>query len=559
MRKSLSALLALLIGVSLTACGKKAAVETPKEVTNSNFNALGTFPIVKEKQTIKVLIPWSGKDITQLWNTTEYEKKTNVHVEWQVVPAESFKEKRAVLLASGDLPDAIANGPSAYNFSPSEQMQYGSQGIFIDLTKYIDKDSVYFKKVITDNPQIKKLITSIDGKVYALPDINVAFHSDYSQKLWLNTTWLDKLGLKVPTTTDELEKVLIAFKTQDPNGNGKADEKPLLFTTNAWNGAIDGYLMNAFTYSDGITRLQLNNGKIEFAPTKAEYQDGLRYIRKLYSQGLIAPESFTIDNATAKKLNESGDRTLVGGSSGGTTSPLAAGIATSERFAQYDIIPPIAGPKGFKTAANFQNFNDVTPGVFEITKGAKDPALVMRWVDWMYTTEANLFHGNGQENVDWKKADGNLVGLDGKPAKYVVIPQPKPNPREGLVNWDQTMPSFRTKEYREGFASPKDWKTDLKDPMSQERHLYDGTKAYEAVAPKANQTIPPITVPADQISDFVRIQNDINTYTKESIAKFITGGMDVDKDWTKFQDQLKKLGLEDYLKMNQTTYDKIYK
>ena len=559
-RRLLAALLILLLAITLTGCGgEKPKNDAPKETASSDLNELGKFPISKTKKTIKVLIPWSGGDINEYWNTTEFEKKTNIHVEWQVVPAQSFKEKRAVLLAGGDLPDVIVNGPDSFSFTPAEQLQYGSQGTFIDLSKYIDSDTVHLKKILQDNPQYKKLITNLDGKIYALPDFNTCYHCNFSQKLWINTKWLDKVGLKMPTTTDEFEKVLLAFKNQDPNGNGKKDEKPLVFVTDAWNGSIDGFLMNAFTYTDGSTRLQLNNGKIEYAPTKPEYKEGLKYIQKLYKQGLIDAASFTTDKASLKKLNEGGDRTVVGATAGGTASAVSGGISVSERFAEYDIVPPLAGPAGFKSAGNYQNVRDVTPGVFEITKAAKDPALVMRWIDWMYSQEGTIFHSLGQEGIDWKKADGTQLGLDGKPAKLVPVPRADSDPMKNKIIWDQLFPSYRTKEFRDGFAAPTDWRADLKDPMSAERHLYDGTKAYEAVAPKADKTVPPITVSADKVADYVRMQNDIDTYVKESTAKFITGGMNIDKDWDKFQKQLVDLGLEDYLKMCQESYDKVYK
>ena len=47
-------------------------------------------------------------------------------------------------------------------------------------------------------------------------------------KIWINQTWLDNLGLDVPTTTEELYTVLKAFKENDPNGNGIQDEYPLV-------------------------------------------------------------------------------------------------------------------------------------------------------------------------------------------------------------------------------------------------------------------------------------------------------------------------------------------
>ncbi len=76
-------------------------------------------------------------------------------------------------------------------------------------------------------PQVKSLITLLDGKIYGLPHINDCYHCSMSQKMWVYKPWLDKLGLKVPETTDEFEAMLKAFKEKDPNGNGKADEIPL--------------------------------------------------------------------------------------------------------------------------------------------------------------------------------------------------------------------------------------------------------------------------------------------------------------------------------------------
>jgi len=48
----------------------------------------------------------------------------------------------------------------------------------------------------------------------------------YGRAYWIRTDWLEALDLEVPQTVDEYEAVLRAFKTQDPNGNGEADEVP---------------------------------------------------------------------------------------------------------------------------------------------------------------------------------------------------------------------------------------------------------------------------------------------------------------------------------------------
>jgi putative aldouronate transport system substrate-binding protein len=66
--------------------------------------------------------------------------------------------------------------------------------------------------------------------------------------------WLDALGLEEPETIDEFHEMLLAFKNDDPNGNGVADEIPLSAAMGRpyYNNdtALDLYIMNAFTYDD---------------------------------------------------------------------------------------------------------------------------------------------------------------------------------------------------------------------------------------------------------------------------------------------------------------------
>ena len=52
----------------------------------------------------------------------------------------------------------------------------------------------------------------------------------------------------MPTNPDELYEVLKAFKEQDPNGNGEADEIPMIGSHNEWNGYFDEMIIHCFTY-----------------------------------------------------------------------------------------------------------------------------------------------------------------------------------------------------------------------------------------------------------------------------------------------------------------------
>lgn len=238
----------LLAAPALFASGAREAAVTGPPVTPN-----GEFPVVKEKVTVKMfasLHPYTG-DLTKNWFTQYYEGKTNVHIDWEQIADEQAPEKVNVLIAAGDLPEAFLHGD--FTFSRSQLMVNGASGIFLSLNDLIDKYSIHLKKIFKDRPYVRSAMTAPDGKIYALPSINECYHCVHEVRAWINKPWIDKLGLKVPTTTDELAAVLRAFKTRDPNGNGKADEIPMAgaITRGGYNNEIDKWLMNAFTKQCG--------------------------------------------------------------------------------------------------------------------------------------------------------------------------------------------------------------------------------------------------------------------------------------------------------------------
>ena len=90
----------------------------------------------------------------------------------------------------------------------------------------------------------------------------------------------------MPKTTEDMKKVLEAFKTKD-HGNGKQDEIPISGTGDANGSSLVPYLMNAFVYTDGQYYLNVNGGKVESVANKPEWKEGLAYIKSLYDEKLI--------------------------------------------------------------------------------------------------------------------------------------------------------------------------------------------------------------------------------------------------------------------------------
>ena len=229
MKKWLSMFLAavMLCGV-LAGCGGTQSGSTPASgaqsasaAGDSNVNAEG-FPIVNEPITLRGMVALNAnvKDWNEHPALKRMEELTGIHIEWECVPDAGFTEKRNLAFASDDLPDIILRA----KISPQEEMKYAANGQLVALDEYLDY-APNLSALIEQDDAIRKGITMPDGHIYSCPQLNNT-EGNLIHHYWINKTWLDNLGLEAPTTVDELYDVLVAFRDNDPNGNGQKDEIP---------------------------------------------------------------------------------------------------------------------------------------------------------------------------------------------------------------------------------------------------------------------------------------------------------------------------------------------
>lgn len=294
MPRKLSFLLSLLLVMALVVVGcsqqpaatdtgsapSKSAAETEASdntpvAQESLVTAPGTFPVVNKKMSFTFFAPQSTviEDITTNDFTVMYEEKSNVHIDWELVPQADLNDQKKLSFASGDYPDAYF----ACGISHDEEMEYGGK-LFIPLNDLIDKYSLDFKKVIDSLKYIKPMITTPDGSIYCLPTTTYEeSHLICPDRYWINTYWLNALQLNAPTTTDEFYEVMKAFKNDDPNGNGAQDEVPLILgAPSLTTYGCAAYFMCAFIYDDGGNRFRILDGDIvDPVFNKPEWKEGL--------------------------------------------------------------------------------------------------------------------------------------------------------------------------------------------------------------------------------------------------------------------------------------------
>jgi putative aldouronate transport system substrate-binding protein len=460
----------------------------------------GEFPIVTEPITLKVLIS-NGEQISDFNEnafTQWLEETSGIDLEIEVVNSSDAQTKLNLVLASGDLPDVLLGFPA----TPSLLAQQGAEGTFIPLNDLMDKYGFETKRIFEEErPQLLGLNTSPDGNIYGLPEINECFHCFLSQKMWVYQPWLDTLGLEIPTTTEEFAAMLKAFKENDPNGNGIADE--VAFSGNiaenagGWHNSVEQFLMNSFVFYDRIQhdRLLLIDGKVQAAYAQPGYKEGLKYLHQLYADGLIDPNGLIQDNAALLQLGSQVEPHLLGAVSGGWmgTFTIPQTIEQGGEMDNWIAIPPLKGPDGTQTAAYAPWGFSV--GRFIITKSAEHPDAAFRLADLLYSHEATMRNVFGVEGSDWITPPEGELSIAGGQAAYRTLA----NWGEGMTNthWRQTGMTYRTSDFRLSQSATEQF---------VEVPLYVASNAMLPYAPSIDTLIPPLTFSEADSRDLTEIQ-----------------------------------------------------
>ncbi len=441
--------LLVIISIFLSACAAAAPATNDAPAASEGAAAVapkGEFPIVTDKEQLKILIgSTNGVSSYEVNDYTQWlEEQTGLDLVFDVAPwatSPEAKQKLNLVLASGELPDVIMNLPMPL----ADQQTLADQGLIIPVDDLIAEYGDEFAQVMSDMPQIREATALSDGKMYSLPEINDCYHCSFSQKAWIYKPWLDALGLEVPTTTDELYTVLKAFKEQDPNGNGIADEIPWSASvSNGWHPELDSFIMNSFVLNPMLSNDQhmfVEDGKIKAAYAEEGWKEGMLFLNKLYSEGLIDPEAFTNDNTQLKGIAENPDTPVLGFVQEGWPGMFLDWGGPSGRWEDYVPIAPLKGPSGLQQTPNTP-YQAIATGRYVITSAAANPAAAFRLADLMYSYEATQRNVFGRPGFEWEPSAEGAEAIDGGQAKYKVLTTY--NEAEQAISWNQAAPNYRS-------------------------------------------------------------------------------------------------------------------
>lgn len=516
----------LAIGL-LAGCGSKKKNELPE----------GTV-------TLTVGIP-QNSNVTDYENnefTKLLESKLDVKIKFVFFPSGVGDYKKQLTLMCGaqeELPDVLLG----LDLGHYTMNQYGEDGYFIDLTEYIDDYGENYKKAMdTLDKEVKdyveeRSVNTKDGAIYGMPRVICTASDDLQSPLYINKAWLDKLGLSMPTTVDELRTVLQAFKTKDPNGNGKADEIPMLGSTE-----VEHYLINAFTYYDS-GRFSVDNGQVYDPVTTDEYRQALIFGNQLVKDGLYGSLSFTIKaNTEYRSLISPVDEPCKVGIFCG--NPGSRTNVDTDVLKDFVALPALADATG-KGGYTVVDERKIAWTGF-VTKDCEYPAVAMKFLDLFYTDEVITAQRHGKEGVDWESVEGeNYFGTK----SHVKVINTEAYTK-GNSTWCNNVLGI-TSHYnylavlQEGEGRASDLSRLLKESYGVQTQ---GTLAKER-AIYMNYTTEEYEVQEEYVTP-------VSNFVNEAMTNFFSGQKDPnnDADWNEYLQNLETTGRSKLLKVAQDAY-----
>jgi putative aldouronate transport system substrate-binding protein len=522
-------LMASLAG-AMAGCAKKTETSsgTINQGSNNAVPVAVTYP-VKTDKTLKYWMQLNSnlasvkKNFGETPLAAELTKKTGIKVEY-IHPAQGQeKEQFNLLLASGDMPDIIEY--NWYGFPGSPEKALGD-GYIVKLNDLVNKYAPDLKKYLEVNQDVNKQIKTDVGSYYVFPFIRGDEKLLTSAGPIIRKDWLDQAGLPVPTTIDEWTVALRAFKEK----NGATAPLTMRYANLNWGAWVGAYGVNKGVY--------LENNKVVFGQIQPGYKQFMTQFRDWYKEGLLDKNFINIDSKTLDSQmtdNKSGAATAFAGSGLNKWQVAMVGKNPNVKFvgAPYPSLK-----KGELSAFGHKDhkYNDSWSAA--ITATSKNQDLAAMFLNYGYSDEGRLLYNFGIEGTSYKLENGYPKYTDllmKNPDKLPVV-----TAMQLYIRGNYGGPIVQDVRYIEQYMETQEQKDAVNNWVKTD---------------VAKHLMPRITMTPEESSEAAKIINEVNTYCDEMFAKVVMG-LEPIENFDKYVEQVKKLGIDKYLNLQQAAVDR---
>lgn len=522
------------LGVAALVTAGAAGCSGSDSATDENGNPIVTIMVVKNSnQTPMSEMTWAQ----------ELEEDCGCTIEWQEVSDDQWGQQKSATLASGDLadlnirafnPDDVAVNPTAFEVLGD------------------DLDSLpNVQEFFEEQPTAEKFV-EVDGVVTVLPSSRTSGFLASGQHFMINKVWLDNLGLDIPTTWDELREVMEAFATQDPNGNGEADEiafNPRELSTGTIGNWWSPFLMLNSTgivthFNSGPSQagIYVQDGVVGNYMQTEQFRQVIEFYHEMIEEGWAPSDWVSVEDTVYNTRNQSdGETAIVGMAFGWDES--AFGNYGSEIADQYIAIPiPAADGYDWEDTVwdGSQDANRYEDYHMAMSANASNKEACLKVIDLLYSEKYSIqqLYGSLTDGYIEQTGDHSYTVTD----KFHEAQNNSEVPalEDRLAGWISD-------EVTVVGDNGMDYVSEADSAYTEQYEHYDHT--------------------ADMMPIYVRLsQDDQTTVSNNNTAIFnyaipvisnwiVDGGADDDDQWQEFQDNLTAYNIDENTEIWQAAYD----
>lgn len=566
--RAFSLILAGLMAASLASCGEKpsegsspvssepsssaSSVDTEESLY---YNKEG-YPICDETITVTAAGPNGlGNDWNELYIAKAFGDELGIQLDCTSYPQDAWSTQLTLMMTTDDLPDLLCE----LDLTRADANKYGNEGYFLDMSQYLDLMPNFVAQMDKD-PALYAYSRDENGAIYGISKTKNTQVSKMVALSYINHKWLEKVGAEYPQTTEDLYNVLKAFKEQDANGNGDPnDEIPLSITYDQYSGMRAEFVLRSafgiYGYSQNYQLQADDSGKVYLAEATDNWKEYVKYMNRLYSDGLLDQDCFiqTKDEFDAKIKSDS-----VGMFANWNTLLSVLGASDHTCVYDYDFFTGVTSDLTDEVV--YPLYNSVDSNVVcLITANTQYPEALCRMFDYLYTEDGIILalYGKEGETFNFKEDKFGIKSADhtgfwedsGYDSSSMWM--------RNMVKWPNAWQFVQYSPEQEAVANATD---------EQLQEMYtdgDGKnvvlQAYKEIAcrkVKCCDDYPNVVYTSEETEQRAKYLTALQSYIQSTKAEFIIGTQNIDANWDTFLKTMDDMGLQELLKIEQAAYDR---
>ena len=470
-----------------------------------------------------------------------WQELTGIEVEF-VGPAskkgDEVEQQFNTMSISQPKPDIIEwEWTSGYAGGPSAAEE---DGVLIWLDDYIAPDgpAADLWQYLQDNPSLDKAVKTDDGHYYCFPFTRGSSLLGTTSGPIVRGDLVEAAGKSVSdmVTIDDWTEVMTALKE-----NGV--EHPLSFESTSY---MENLLPGAYGIRAGMY-VNADDGKVHYGQMEEGYREMLRQVRAWMDAGLVDPDpaEWTSDNTKADIMN--GDSAISYGALGSRMGSwnTAAWKEPDTYGADFELVgaqfPVKTEGQKVQYSGGSTDYATGSKAHAVITADCENPEVAAAFLNFCYTQAGHNEINFGEEGVAY---NGFVDTEYGRAAAYSDAIMNSDNIAVEMAHYGRANMSgafIQAPEYILGYYATDQQKAAV--TMWAENEV-SGT------------IIPPVTMTVEESNEYSRINAEISTAVTEYRDKVLTGKRNLDSDWDAYIQQIKGMGIERMIELEQQALDR---